>query len=131
MSTGGAACGLFSVSPTAISFVVPIGLPANNALQSYAVVINNNGTVIRGLMVVVAAQPDIFSSANGAGGRAVVCNITKQPAPFPCLMEPFNVKSDDGTGTLLPTVLEIHVTGVRNSIAGGITAPIGTTALVA
>jgi len=44
-------------------------------------------------------------------------------------MEPFNVKSDDGTGTLVPTVLEIHLTGVRNS--GTITATIGTTAIIA
>ena len=126
MSIGGAACGLYSVSPTAISFVVPIGLPANTAPQSYAVVINNNGTVIRGLMVVVAAQPDIFTTTNGPGGRAVVCNVTN-PATPGCLGEPFKITSDDGTGTLVPTVLEIHLTGVRNSIPGAITATIGTT----
>jgi len=137
MSIGGAACGLYKVTPTAISFVVPIGLPANSGTSSYPVVINvrddvaGTNKVIRGLVVIVAAQPDIFTSTNGAGGRAVVCNITKQPAPFPCLMEPFNVKSDDGTGTLVPTVLEIHLTGVRNSTPGAITATIGTTAIIA
>jgi len=130
MSIGGAACGLYAVSPTAISFVVPIGLVPNSGTASYPVVINNNGTVIRGLLVVVAAQPDIFTSTNGAGGRAVVCNVTN-PATPGCLGEPFKITSDDGTGTLVPTVLEIHLTGVRNSIPSTITATIGTTAIVA
>jgi len=130
MSINGAACGLFSVSPTAISFVVPIGLAPNSGAASYPVVINNNGTVIRGLVVIVAAQPDIFSSTNGAGGRAVVCNVTNPSTPG-CLVEPFKITSDDGTGTLVPTKLEIHLTGVRNNVAGTITATIGATAITA
>ena len=130
MSIGGAACGLYSVTPTAISFVVPIGLAANSGTASYPVVINNNGTVIRGLVVIVTAQPDIFSSTNGASGRAVVCNVTN-PATPGCLGEPFNVTSDDGTGTQVPTVLEIHLTGVRGSAPASITATIGITAIVA
>ena len=138
MSIGGAACGLYKVTPTAISFVVPIGLPANTGTNSYAVVINvrddaavpPTNTVIRGLVVIVAAQPDVFTSTNGAGGRAVVCNVTN-PATPGCLGEPFKLKSDDGTGTLVPTVLEIHLTGVRNSAPGAITATIGATAIIA
>jgi uncharacterized protein (TIGR03437 family) len=130
MSIGGAACGLYSVSPTAISFVVPIGLAPNSGTASYPVVINNNGTVIRGLVVIVAAQPDIFTIPAGPGGRAVVCNITN-PATPGCLGEPFKITSDDGTGTLVPTVLEIHLTGVRGLAASSITATIGTTAIVA
>jgi uncharacterized protein (TIGR03437 family) len=136
MSINGAACGLYSVTPTAISFVVPIGLPANSGTASYAVVINvrddvaGTNKVIRGLVVIVAAQPDVFTSTNGAGGRAVVCNVTN-PATPGCLGEPFKLKSDDGTGTLVPTVLEIHLTGVRNSAPGAITATIGATAIIA
>jgi hypothetical protein len=59
-----------------------------------------------------------------------VCNVTN-PATPGCLGEPFKLKSDDGTGTLVPTVLEIHLTGLRGLAAGSITATIGTTAIVA
>jgi uncharacterized protein (TIGR03437 family) len=131
MSINGAACGLYSVStsPAQISFVVPVGLAPNSGIDSYPVVINNNGTVIRGRVAIVAAQPDIFTDSNGPGGRAVVCNITNPITPS-CVMEPFNVTSDDGTGTQVPTVLEIHVTGVRGTAAGSITVTIGTTVIV-
>ena len=91
--------------------------------------INSNGTVIRGQVVIVAAQPDIFTSTNGPGGRALICNITRPLTPG-CLMEPFNITSDDGTGTLVPTVLEIQLTGVRGTAASAITVTIGTTAIV-
>jgi uncharacterized protein (TIGR03437 family) len=136
MSINGAACGLYSVSATAISFVVPIGMIPNSGTASYAVVINirddvaGTNKVVRGRIVIVAAQPDIFSTTNGPGGRAVVCNVTN-PATPGCSGEPFKLKSDDGTGTLVPTVLEIHLTGVRGASAGSITATIGTTAIVA
>lgn len=136
MSINGAACGLYSVTASAISFVVPIGLVPNTGTASYPVVINvhneiaGTGTVIRGQVTIVAAQPDILTDTNGPGGRAVVCNITKQPPPFPCLMEPFNVTSDDGTGTQVPTVLEVHLTGVRGTAASSISVVIGTTTIV-
>jgi uncharacterized protein (TIGR03437 family) len=131
MSINGAACGLYSVStsPAQISFVVPVGLVPNSGIDSYPVVINNNGTVIRGRVVIVPAQPDIFTDSNGPGGRAVVCNITNPITPG-CVTEPFNITSDDGTGTQVPTVLEIHVTGVRGTAAGSITVTIGTTIIV-
>jgi hypothetical protein len=93
------------------------------------VVINSNGVVIRGQVVIVSAQPDIFTSTNGPLGRAVVCNVTNPLTPG-CITEPFNVTSDDGTGTLVPTVLEIHLTGVRGTAGSGITVTIGTTVIV-
>jgi uncharacterized protein (TIGR03437 family) len=135
MSINGAACGLYSVTASAISFVVPIGLVPNTGTASYPVVINvhnetaGTGTVIRGQVIIVAAQPDIFTDTNGPGGRAVVCNITN-PATPGCLIEPFNVTSDDGTGTPVPTVLEIHLTGVRGTTASAINVTIGATAIV-
>ena len=129
MSINGVACGLYSVTATSISFVVPIGLVPNAGTASYPVVINNQGTVLRGQVTIVAAQPDIFTSTNGPGGRAVVCNITN-PATPGCLMEPFNVTSDNGTGTLVPTVLEVHLTGVRGTAASAVNVTIGTTAIV-
>ncbi len=129
ISINGAACGIYSVTTTSISFAVPPGLVANSGTASYPVVINSNGTVIRGQVVIVAAQPDIFTSTNGPGGRALICNITRPLTPG-CLMEPFNITSDDGTGTLVPTVLEIQLTGVRGTAASAITVTIGTTVIV-
>ncbi len=135
MSINGAACGLYSVGATAISFVVPIGLLPNTGTASYPVVINvrddialtNN--VIRGQVVIVASQPDIFTDSSGPGGRAVVCNVTDPSIPM-CVIEPFNVTTPDASGTPVPTVLEVHVTGVRGTAASSITVTIGTTVIV-
>ena len=132
VSINGAACGLYSVDGTQINFVVPIGLVPNSGSASYPIVINNNGTVIRGLVVIVSAQPDIFMTPPppGPGGRAVVCNITNPLTPG-CLMEPFNVTSDDGTGAQVPTVLRISLTGVRGAAASSTTVTVGTTVITA
>src|SRR6185503_3801453 len=115
VSIRGAAAGIYSVSPTAISFVVPRGLPTG----IYPIVINNNGTVIRGNVAVVAAQPDIQTTSNGPNGRAVICNVTN-PAVSGCQTEPFNVTSANASGSPVPTVLELHLTGVRATAASAI-----------
>jgi uncharacterized protein (TIGR03437 family) len=130
VSIAGAACGLYSVSPSQINFVVPKGLPPSTG-GSYVLIINNNGTVIRGLLVIVTAQPDIFTTTPpGPGGRAAVCNITN-PMTMGCIMEPFNITTDDGTGTLQPTVLEMKVTGIRGRLPASVTVTVGTTAIIA
>jgi len=128
VSIRGAACGMYSVSSSAISFVVPIGLVTSGA-SSYPIVINNNGTVIRGAIVIVAAQPDIETSSNGSNGRAVICNITIPSVPA-CQMEPFDVTSPDASGSPVATVLEVHLTGVRGTLASTINVVIGTTSIV-
>jgi uncharacterized protein (TIGR03437 family) len=97
----------------------------------YPVVINNNGTVIRGLIVIVAVQPDIFTTANGPGGRAAVCNITNPMTTMGCIGEPFDITSDNGTGTQVPTVLEMKLTGIQGVAANSITITVGTTAIIA
>jgi hypothetical protein len=125
VSVNSAAAGLYFVgdSPAeGITFVVPIGVAEGLA----DVVVNNNGTVFRGLLRIVGAQPDIFTSTNDAGGTAVVCNITNT-AVSGCVMGPFNVTTPDSTGTAVPTVLEIHLTGVRNAVVAETKATIGTT----
>ena len=119
-----AACGLYAVGSGEIKFVAPIGLAAG----TYPLVINNNGTVVRGTITIVAAQPDVFTTTNDALGRASVCNITN---PLVCTPEPFFVTSNDGTGTQVPTVLRVTLTGARFAVATGITATVGTTAIVA
>jgi len=112
---------------------VPIGLPASTT-AGYPIVINIQDSpgvnrVIRGSVVIVAAQPDVQTSSNGPGGRAVVCNITN-PAVSGCQGEPFSVTSPDASGSPVPTVLEIHLTGVRGSPTSGINVLINTTAIV-
>jgi len=116
---------MYSVTSSAISFVVPKGLPAG----VYPIVINNNGTVIRGNIAIVSAQPDIETTTNGPNGRAIICNVTN-PTIFPCQVEPFNVTSADASGSPVPTVLELHLTGVRATTASAINVIIGTTAIV-
>jgi uncharacterized protein (TIGR03437 family) len=132
VSIRGAACGLYFVGPSQINFVVPIGLPANGVGGSYPIVINNNGTVIRGLITIVPAQPDIFMTPPppGPGGRAVVCNITNPLSPG-CLTEPFNITSDNGSGTQVPTVLRISLTGMRGIPANSASVTVGTTVIMA
>lgn len=123
VSIRGVACGMYSVSPTAIQFVVPIGLTPG----TYPLVINNNGTVIRGNITLVSAQPDIFTSSNGPNGRAIICNITNPMSG--CIVEPFNVTTPNASGSPVPTVLEVHATGVRGTAAGSISVVIGTTSI--
>ncbi len=124
VSVNGAAAGLYFVGNTAkqIDFVMPPGLAPGLG----TVVINNNGTVFRGFVQIVSSQPDIFSSTHDAGGRAVVCNVTNT-AVSGCVLEPFRVTSLDSTGTSVPTVLELHLSGVRGIAPSETRITIGTT----
>jgi uncharacterized protein (TIGR03437 family) len=107
---------------------VPIGLSPGVA----NVVVNNNGTTYRGFVQILPAQPDIFTDTNDAGGIAVVCNVTNPMVPN-CTTPsgPFSHTSLDGTATLVPTVLEIHLTGVRGVLASEAKATIGATDITA
>ena len=126
LSINGAAAGLYHVEGGEIHFVVPIGLRPGIG----TVVVNNNGKVFRGFVPLIGAQPDIFTIPRGPGGRAVICNVTNT-AVSGCVMEPFSVTSADSTGALVPTVLEIHLSGVRAALPAEITVTIGTTAITA
>ena len=127
VSINGAAAGLYFVGNTAkqIDFVMPPGLAPGLG----TVVVNNNGTVFRGFVQIVASQPDIFTSTHDAGGRAVVCNVTDTSVGG-CVMEPFKVMSLDVTGASVATVLEVHLTGVRGVIPGEVKITIGTTDII-
>ncbi|MDQ2921926.1 MAG: hypothetical protein M3R52_10000, partial [Acidobacteriota bacterium] len=124
VAVNGAAAGLYFVgtSPNQIFFVMPVSLTSGLG----TVVVNNNGTVVRGFVQIVPSQPDIFTSTNDAGGIAMVCNVTNSTVPG-CVTGPFSVTSPDSTGTLVPTVLEIYLTGVRNVIASEAKVTIGAT----
>jgi uncharacterized protein (TIGR03437 family) len=116
LAINGAAAPLYFVSPGQINFVVPVGLIALTGTATYPVVINNNGVVIRGTIQIIAAQPDIFTTTNDAGGRAAVFSVTSAGAE---MAEPFTV----------PTTLRIVLTGVRGVPKAQITVRIGTTDL--
>jgi uncharacterized protein (TIGR03437 family) len=48
-----------------------------------------------------------------------------------CVGEPFNIVTDDGTGTMAPTILEIKLTGVNGTVGTGVSVTVGTTVIVA
>lgn len=123
VSINGAAAPLYFVSATEIQFVVPIGIQLGIA----TIVVNNNGKVFRGFLPIVVSQPDIYTVPRGPGGRAVVCNRTI--AASGCMMEPFNVTTADATGAQVPTLLEIHTTGLRGELTSEVSVTIGTTAI--
>lgn len=115
VSVNGAAAGLYFVgdSPAeGINFVMPVALATNVG----TIAVNNRGTLFRGFVQIVVSQPDIFSSTNGADGIATACNVTNT-AISGCVIGPFKVTTADSTGTQVPTVLELHVTGLRLALA--------------
>lgn len=129
VSINGAAAGLYFVGSNDINFVVPIGLAATTGTQTYPVVINNNGAVIRSTVQITSVQPDIFTGANGAGGRAAVLNITDPSSTGTA--EPFTATTtytgSDGVVKTEATLLRISLTGVRNASRTAITVRIGET----
>ena len=128
LSVNGAAAGLKMVSGQQITFVVPPGLTPRT--DPYPVVINNNGVVIKGTIVLVAARPDVFTfnEVPGPNGRARVFNATNRVLT----REPFNVTTlRFRGGRRVPTVLRLYLTGVQGAAAlnfsiriGSVTIPI-------
>ena len=113
----------------AISFVVPIGLLAVTPHLQAGV--QQRMVISRGLLVVVhRLNPISFNHKRPGDGRSVQCGYNPR-GHARCSGEPFKITSIYGTGTLVPTVLEIHLTGVRNSGPGAIIATIGTIATTA
>jgi uncharacterized protein (TIGR03437 family) len=125
LSVNGAAAGLYFVGDESkqINFVIPIGVPVG----PQTVAVANNDILLRGLLLIVPVQPDIFTSTNDAGGRAAAFNVTNPTARS---AEPFTVTSPNSSGTSVPTVIELNVTGVRFAARGTeITVTVGTTAI--
>jgi WD40-like Beta Propeller Repeat len=130
LSVNGAAAGLYFVGNTnkQINFVMPIGLGpgvgtvAVNVLNAGA----NTDTLLRGFVQIIAAQPDIFTTSNDAGGRAIAFNVTN---PNARTTEPFSVTSPDASGNVVATVIELSVTGVRLAAKSEITVTVGTTSI--
>ncbi|HEX8149236.1 MAG TPA: hypothetical protein VF591_18790 [Pyrinomonadaceae bacterium] len=135
VTVAGAASGLYFVSPGRLSFVVPKGLAT--PATPVPVVVFNNGTLYRTSLQLNFAQPDIFSTTNGPGGRAIALNVTDM-----CVQgtaEPFAVVSsrpanNDCAATTrenVATRLLFLVTGMRGVTAPAtVTVRIGTTDIV-
>lgn len=130
LSINGAAAGLYFVgsAPGQINFVTPVagisslGKVAVNVLNAGA----NTDTIVRGLVPIVISQPDLFTTTNDAGGRAIAFNVTN---PSVRTMEPFSVTSLDAGGTSVATIIELSITGVRLIIPAEVTVTVGTTAI--
>jgi hypothetical protein len=60
----------------------------------------------------------------------MVCNVTNT-AISGCVTGPFKVMTADSSGTLVPTVLDIYMTGVRGVVASETKVTIGTTDIAA
>jgi hypothetical protein len=122
VSVNGAAAGLYFVgnADKEIKFVVPIALPpilapvVVNALDTGG----GTDTVFRGLLLILPGQPDIGTTTDDAGGRAIAFNAADDSP------EPFSVTTDGA-----PTRIELTVTGVRFATPAEITVTVGTTAI--
>jgi len=128
LSIANAAAGLYFVSPAEIQFVVPVGLAPTTGANTVPVVINinENGAVrtLRSSIQIVAAQPDVYSSTNNAGGRAVISNVTN-PLLGTGTSEPFIVTTTyvngQGQNVTEATLLRVMLTGVRGIARNAIT----------
>jgi len=130
LSVNGGAAGLYFVGDAEkqINFVMPVA--AVTGLGTVAVNINNPGagtdTSLRGLVQIIAGQPDIFSTTGDAGGSAIAVNVTNPNLRLP---PPFNVTSTDASGNTVPTVVELSLTGIRVALKAEITVTVGTTVI--
>ncbi len=121
LSVANAAAGLYFVSPSEILFEVPRALAPTSGTATVPVVINirtaTGVRTVRSAIQVAAAQPDIFTSANGPDGRAVVTNVTN-PLLAVGTPEPFTVTTtytnSAGQSVTEATKLRLLLTGVRN-----------------
>lgn len=125
LSINNAAAGLYFVGPNEIQFVVPQGLPTTGT-GTVVINVNQGGSVrtIRSAVQLAAAQPDVYSSTNGPGGRASVTNVTN-PLLAVGTSEPFTVTTtyvnSQGQSVTEPTLLRVMLTGVRGVARGAIT----------
>jgi uncharacterized protein (TIGR03437 family) len=121
VSVNGAAAGLYFVgnAEKQINFVIPPGAATGLANVVINIVDGSSDTQLRGLVQIVAGQPDIFSSTGDANGRAIAINAVTGTA------EPFSVTTNGNA-----TVIQLTVTGVRFASRAEITAvTVGTTVI--
>lgn len=130
MTIGGVTCGLKSVGPHEIVFVVPQFLSSSATGTDYDLVVNSNGTVMKGKVNIVPTRPDIFNTAGALapGGRAKLFNVTNHVHTT----EPFTVTTIKIKGGVrVPSVLRLYLTGVANADPGVIAIRIGDATMAA
>lgn len=126
LSINGIAAGLKSVSSSSILFVVPPGLASETAGKSYPIVVNNNGKVIKGTVVLVPARPDVFTNLDppGPGGRARMLNVTNRVSTH----EPFTLFTlQQRGGRRIPSRMRLFFTGASNVATATYSVRIGST----
>jgi hypothetical protein len=114
--------GLKRVSQRQIIFVAPRSIP-QDLNNTYPVVINNNGTVIRGEITFVASRPDIFrTDLNPGANRAKAFNVTNRVITT----EPFTARTLKYKGGVkVPTKIRLYLTGVEGIAGSLITIRVG------
>jgi uncharacterized protein (TIGR03437 family) len=124
MSINGIACGLKSVSSNEITFVVPEGFIPTLEGDNHPFVVNNNGVVFRGRVIIVPSRPDVFTTTPpGPGGVADARNVTNTVHTT----EPFTVRTlKIKGGHLVPTVLRLRATGIMGLSSSNMSIVIGT-----
>src|SRR5690606_35117178 len=131
VSINKAAAGIKSVrriagGRTEITFVVPAAIISAVTGTTYEMVVNNNGVVSRGDVVIVPTRPDIFTSSNGPGGRASALNVVNRVHRT----EPFTVTTIRVRGgQRVPTTIRLRVTGIASTTAASIVIKIGSTVI--
>jgi hypothetical protein len=122
LSINGVAAGLKEVGPQSIKFVVPPFLSSSTSGTTYPLVLNMNGTVIKMDMTIVPTRPDLFSTTNGPGGRAIIYNVVNRVHT----REPFTVYTIQiKGGRRVQTRVRLYLTGVANTPASVISVKIG------
>lgn len=128
MTINGVACGLKSVSQREIVFVSPPAIGSAITGTVYPVVINNNGTEIKGSVTIVPARPDIFSdrAVPGPGGRARVENVTNRVhTTEPFTVTTIRIRGGTFGNMRVPTILRLRLTGVANTSSAVFSIRIG------
>jgi uncharacterized protein (TIGR03437 family) len=122
MTIGGHTVGLKSVDSNSIEFVAPRAMSSLIEGLSYPVVVNNNGSVIKGWVTIVPARPDVFSTVFGPGGRARAVNVVNRVhTPEPFTVTTVQVRG----GRRVPTRLRLKLTGVEGASASNFSIRIG------
>lgn len=124
MSINGVSVGLKELSQNKIVFVAPKGI-SQDLDNTYPVVINNNGIVVRGEITFVAVRPDIFrTDLQPQLNRAKIFNVTNRVHTS----EPFTVRTLKYKGGLkVDTVLRMYITGVDGVLGNTVSITIGST----
>jgi len=108
LTVAGVAAQLTYVSPTQINFIVPNG---TKAAQLVEVVVNNNGKITRGRVIVYDASPSLLTTTGDGLGRALVkCGKVNTDGSIILTDPPCSVGTTES-----PNIIRVFGTGWRNA----------------